>query len=276
MTFLCKECKQIMLPILQQGLPKAGVIRTFPRVLAHSPLDYGGLDIPHLFTEQIIAHIHTILCYGPVKDDPTSLLLHTTAEAMRLELGYSSKLLAAPLLLGENVTNSWIKHMWQSTQESGVTILTDFADLPLKRHGDVKLMRLFVQNGWKQPALQNLNHCRMYLKVFHLSDIVTGSGEIISQQFWARPHPADSPIEWPKNDGTYPDGLESLASSLNVCSTSGPKPEASNPPWTMVHPISAQWLVLSPFYLLAMGSPGDSMDMTWRYTSLNEANQFSC
>ncbi len=120
-----------MSPILQQGLPKAGVIRTFPRVLAHGPLDYGGLDIPHLFMEQIIAHIHTILCYGPVKDDPTSLLLHVTAEAMRLELGYGGELLAAPLILGENVTNSWIKHVWQSTQESGITILTDFVDLPL-------------------------------------------------------------------------------------------------------------------------------------------------
>jgi len=71
-----------MSPILQQGLPKAGVIRTFPQVLAHGPLDYRGLDIPHLFTEQIIAHIHTILRYGPVQDDPTGLLLHATPEAM--------------------------------------------------------------------------------------------------------------------------------------------------------------------------------------------------
>jgi len=117
---------------------------------------------------------------------------------MRLKLGYGGKLLAAPLLLGANITNSWIKHVWQSTQESGVTISTDFADLPLQRHGDVKLMHLFVQNGWKQPALQNLNHCRMYLKVFRLSDIVTGSGESIAQQFWARPHPEDSIIQWPK------------------------------------------------------------------------------
>jgi len=121
-----------MSPILQQGLPKAGVIRTFPCALAHGPLDYGGLDIPHLYMEQIIAHIHTILRYGPDKEDPTGLLLHVMAEAMRLELGYGGKLLAAPLILAENITNSWIKQVWQSTQECGITISTDFADIPLQ------------------------------------------------------------------------------------------------------------------------------------------------
>ncbi len=59
-------------------------------------------------------------------------------------------------------------------------------------------MHLFLQNGWKQPVLQTLNQCRMYLKVFQLSDIITGSGESIAQQFWAHPHLADSPIEWPE------------------------------------------------------------------------------
>jgi len=121
-----------MSPILQQGLPKAGVICTFPQVLMHGPLDYGGLDIPHLYMEQIIVHIHTILRYHPDKEDPTGLLLHATGEAMRLELGYGGKMLAAPLILVENVPNSWIKHVWQSTQECDVTLSTDFADIPLQ------------------------------------------------------------------------------------------------------------------------------------------------
>ncbi len=60
-TFTPQQCSQIMAPILKQGLPKAGVVRTFPRALAHNPLQYGGLDIPNLYTEQIIAHITTIL-----------------------------------------------------------------------------------------------------------------------------------------------------------------------------------------------------------------------
>jgi len=166
------------MPILNQGLPKAGVVQTFPRALVHGPLDYRGLDIPKLFTEQIIAHVTTILRYGPDKQDPTSFLLHATGEAMRLGVGYNGELLAAPLILANNVTNSWLKHIWLSTQEVDVLVLTAFADIPLQRYGDIELMRLFVHTGWQQPNLHMLNHCRMFLRVFLLSDIVTGSGEV--------------------------------------------------------------------------------------------------
>jgi len=52
---------------------------------------------------------------------------------------------------------------------------------------------------WMETTgVQTLNHCRVYLKVFRLSDIVIGSSKSITQQFWDRPHPADSPFEWPK------------------------------------------------------------------------------
>jgi len=84
---------------------------------------------PQLFTEQLIAHVTTILRYGPNQQDPTGSLLHVTSKAMQLEVGYNGKLLAAPLLLADNVTASWIKHMWASTQEAGVTISTNFAEV---------------------------------------------------------------------------------------------------------------------------------------------------
>jgi len=78
----------------------------------------------------MIAHVQTVLQYGPDKDDPTGFLLHAMGEAMCLELGYNSELLAVPLILQENVTNSWIKHLWVSMQENDITILTDFAEYP--------------------------------------------------------------------------------------------------------------------------------------------------
>jgi len=60
-SLMQQQCHQIMVPILQQGLPKAGMIHMFPWALAHGPLMYGGLAIPHLYTEQMVAHIQTIL-----------------------------------------------------------------------------------------------------------------------------------------------------------------------------------------------------------------------
>jgi len=198
-TFTKHQCHQIMTPILQQGLPKAGVVRTFPRALVHGPVDYSGLDIPNLFTEQMIAHVTTILHYGPDKQDPTGFLLHSTGKAMRLEVGYNGKLLAAPLILADNVTQSWIKHVWISTQEAGVTISTDFAEVQLQRQGDIELMKLFVQHGWKQPELHTLNQCRMFLQAFLVSDIISGSGNTITPEYWDRPIPCTSNRAWPRS-----------------------------------------------------------------------------
>jgi len=139
-TFSLQQCSQIMAPILQQGLPKAGVVHTFPRDLTHGPLDYEGLEIPHLYTEQLIAHVQMLLCYGPSIANPTGMLIHATGEAMQLEIGFGGELLATPLSLAENVTPSWIKHVWTSMQECGVTLSIDFTDIPPQRHGDIEIM----------------------------------------------------------------------------------------------------------------------------------------
>jgi len=162
-TFSHHQCHQIMTPLLQEGLARTGVVRTYPRALVHGPLQYGGLEIPHLYTEQIVAHARTILRYGIDRSDPTGFLLHTAAEAMRLELGINGELLAAPLILQDHITTSWIKHVWVSTQESEITLLTDFTDYPPQRHGNMAIMQSFLQSGIKQPMLQLVNQCHMYL-----------------------------------------------------------------------------------------------------------------
>jgi len=95
-----------MAPILQQGLPKVGVMCIYPQALTHGPLNDGGLEIPQLYTEQLIAHVHMILQYEPDKEDPTGMLLHATGKAMRLELGYSRELLAVLLTLAVHITHS--------------------------------------------------------------------------------------------------------------------------------------------------------------------------
>jgi len=120
-----------MSPLLQQGLSCAGFNQNFPQDLAHGPLEYGGIDLPHLFMEQLLAHVITVLRYSSDCQDPTSLLLHATGKAMRLEVGYNGELLETPLILADNIMPSWIKHMWQSTQEAGISLSTDFAEVAL-------------------------------------------------------------------------------------------------------------------------------------------------
>jgi len=81
-------------------------------------------------------------------------------------------------------------------------------------------MQLFVQQGWKQLTLQALNHCRMYLKVFLLSNIVISSGECIAQQFWDWPHQTESSFEWPRmapsSQQLWRLWIQALSSALNL------------------------------------------------------------
>jgi len=58
------------------------MIWTYPHALVCDPLQYSGLDIPHLFTEQLLAHVHTVLQFGPHWEEPTGFLLHAMGEAM--------------------------------------------------------------------------------------------------------------------------------------------------------------------------------------------------
>jgi len=114
---------------------------------------------------------------------------------MCLEMGYSGELMVAPLILADNITHSWIKHAWITTQEHGINLQTDFSDIFPQWQGNIKLMQLFVQTGWKQPELQMLNQCRMHLKVFHVS---IGSRKSIVAQYWDQTQPAESTMEWPQ------------------------------------------------------------------------------
>jgi len=245
-TFTKQQCNQIMAPLLQQGLAHAGVVRSFPRALVHGPLQHGSLDIPHLYTEQTVAHARTILRYSINKSDLTGFLMHMTAEAMRLELGINGELLAAPIILQDHVTNSWIKHVWVSTQECGVTLLTDFADYTPQRVGDVSLMQLFIKSGLKQPKLQAVNNCRMYLQVFLLSDIVSGSGDYILSQFWDHHSPATSPPGMAGYSQTISTCVADLEPSVDSCITPRSTPVTCFATRTVAHTVFLEHRMVLP------------------------------
>jgi len=68
-TFTSEQCQTIMSPILAQGLPLAGFVCTFPHALAYGPLKMCGINLPNLFTEQMVAHIHMLLKYSNQPQD---------------------------------------------------------------------------------------------------------------------------------------------------------------------------------------------------------------
>jgi len=70
-----KDCNAIMQPIMVVGLPAIGVVRTMARDVVHGPLCYQGLDIPNLYTEQMLTRLTTLLQYGQQEDNITGSLI---------------------------------------------------------------------------------------------------------------------------------------------------------------------------------------------------------
>ncbi len=187
-----------MSPILAQGLPSAGFIRTFPHALAHGPLKFCSINIPNLFTKQMLTHIQTLLKFSNQPQDLTRFLLRATGESMHLEIGLQGALFEAPLILQDLITDSWMKHTWIATWQANILVQADIPDFPLNHYGDKELVQAFLQNRFRQPQLGALRRCRMYLQVLCLSDLTTGTGDRLLMNNWRAYKPLQSEYTWPK------------------------------------------------------------------------------
>ena len=84
-TLTQADCDYITSPILQQCLPRMGIVRSFPRTLVHSHSQYQGLEIPNLFWLQGYYHIERLIKFFGSSHLSGSLLRHSL-ESLRLEL----------------------------------------------------------------------------------------------------------------------------------------------------------------------------------------------
>ncbi len=98
-----------------------------------------GINIPNLYTEQTLAHIHTLLKFSNQLQDLASFLLQAMGETMCLETGLTGRLFEAPLILQELVTDTWMKQTWIATSNANIHLTIDIPDFPFTRHGDIKL-----------------------------------------------------------------------------------------------------------------------------------------
>jgi len=153
-TYTHEQCQSIMSPILAQGLPSARFVRTFPHVLAHGLLKFCGANIPNLFTEQTLAHIHTLLKYSNLPQDLMGFLLRASGEVMQLKLGLTGQLFEVLLILQEVVMDSWLKHTWLAMCQANIHLMVDISDFPLNKQGDKELVWAFLQHGVNKPNLE--------------------------------------------------------------------------------------------------------------------------
>jgi len=195
-----EQCQEIMKRALASTLPAMGINRHFPRVVAHGPGSHQGLEIPNLYTEQLIAHIITLLWFGPQQNDPTGHLLNLAAEDFRLEAGLSGQLFQMLLEIFPYLTTSWFLQTWHQCQLLDIGIKRDVKDFERPRRYDKEIMCLFIQHGIRGTELATMNRCQMYIHTMYLSDICTGDGKAIDTRFWIGKEKCHSTFRWPRTE----------------------------------------------------------------------------
>jgi len=108
-----------------------GINRHFPWAIAHGPLKFQGLNLPNLYTEQLVTHVATLLWYGIHHDDPTGQLLRANGEAMRLEAGLNGQLFQIPIAMQPCLTDTWLSRCWHQCQLLQVSVMTDIQEFEI-------------------------------------------------------------------------------------------------------------------------------------------------
>jgi len=195
-NFTKEQCHKIMKWALASALPAMGINRHFPQVVAYRPCSHQGLDIPNLFTEQLIAHIVTLLHFGPQLNDPTGHLLHLNVEDFRLEAGLSGQPFQMPLDIFTYLTSLWFSQTWYQCRLLHIEITMDIMDYESPRRYDKEIMCIFIQHGIRGTELASMNRCQMYLHMIYLLDICTGNGKAIDSRFWNGWEQCHSTLRW--------------------------------------------------------------------------------
>jgi hypothetical protein len=177
------QCEAIMAPILWYGVPAMGICSYFPRKMVFAPIKYMGLRLQHLYTLQEIARLKDIIHHS-FKHTTTGCLYITSFQLLTLEIGMGTSLHEIPFKKFANLaTDSLVKSTWQFLCDHQIRLQHNI-HFPLQRVGDIILMDYFCKQDTTTEEMSALNRCRLFLRAFHLSDIVDGSGTTITDDAW--------------------------------------------------------------------------------------------
>ena len=132
MNLTRQECDDILKPLLQALLPKA-INRNFNRKVLRAPGGLLGLEVPCLYTTQVIKHIDCLIRHGGTMTF-TGQLLDGTIKIAKVELGISGQLLTNSYdFYGHLLSESSIKGVWHEIWENQITVQEKTWSLRLKK-----------------------------------------------------------------------------------------------------------------------------------------------
>jgi hypothetical protein len=200
--FSYKECEDIQREVVAAILPKTGIVRNAARKVVFGTEKYCDMGLDHLATTQNYLRLHYLI--GNIRSKSiTSKLIRQQLYYTQLEIGCPAQVLGqdynrySQAILCPN----WITAIPESVHacKASVAINSDWIPQPVNI-GDVTIMKELMGSALVNKIdLTDINRCRIYLRVFFLSDIVNIQGAPIKE--WAitgdRSKSSHSTWHWP-------------------------------------------------------------------------------
>jgi hypothetical protein len=245
--FTKNQSEALMKPILKAGLSCSGIVNNIPRELVYGTVSRQGLGYRHLYTESGIQHITRLQRFTQdVKNNTTGELLRFNMQELKMMIGLNGTVTShSYAMLGHLVDISYVQWTWKFMDEYGMRVVDDIPDLEFYRNGDELLMQCFLQAGYRDQQLKQLNDCRLFLRVAYVSEVLTGCGTKLDvaairgeERLQRNPH------TWPNQGRPEQDAwdlwAEALAKSLGASADGDCTVEQSVSLWNQV-PIWLYW-----------------------------------
>ena len=182
----------IVTPLYRALLPELGLQKRFPRIWRYAPRMFQALSLHHPYIdqgqEQVIIFQQTAL-----STEINGGLQRATTEQAQLEIGTGQPLLQEDFSRwGQVLTpNLWIGALWRFCSDFNIVLEEErFQAPPPQRENDAYLMEYFASSfpfsskkSTRRAEWLSLNRCRLFLRVMFLSDITTGDGRSIRQDY---------------------------------------------------------------------------------------------
>ena len=219
------ECRSILTPVIEAGLPRCGLTRKLPLAIRNGPVAFGGLGLPDLYLHMGVTRVQKLVEHMWLST-PTTKLIDCGLSNLLLEAGVSGNIFGQPFRLITSYlhSTSWLRHTLEFMDEYSIKLSGSFPELTDRREHDVALMTGFMEKIEDKRTLHELNICRLYLRCSHLSDISTSSGQQIQPRFFGTPNappipttPSQRRYRWPDQPAPPKSWWNTWRKSLQLC-----------------------------------------------------------
>lgn len=191
--FTRKQCEDIQSQFYRKALPKMGINRHMPHAIVFGPIEYAGMDFHHIYSNQIIKHITTILNHIR-RNDFTGNTFIKNIHAYSITIGSAKPLFdISPTQYPYGEKTSTVYWLWKINYwwKLNIKLPADRGIRQVHKEERYTIMDDAARdkqiNG-SEETLAAINACRLYHGISYPSEMLHYDGQSFNKKFMYSTH----------------------------------------------------------------------------------------